>query len=251
MNVDTNLRAVNLQHRTTGKIAAVWLGVLLALGEIIAIRAQSPGVIPVQKPAPARAEPRGESSSAPAAQVRPATESPASPPITSAANDYVLSTSDTLEMSIFREPDLTTRSRIASDGTVQLPLIGDVKVAGMTVRVARELIRKRYDADYLVDPQIYLNVIDYAQRKFTVMGQVSRPGTYDFPGGSNLSLLQAVGMAGGFTRTADRSKVIVRRSVKGAADETIKLNAKKMASEGKGSFEVAPGDVITVAESWF
>ena len=121
----------------------------------------------------------------------------------------------------------------------------------MTVRVAREMIRKRYDADYLVDPQIYLNVIDYAQRKFTVMGQVSRPGTYDFPGGSTLSLLQAVGMAGGFTRTADRSKVVVRRSIKGAADDTIKLNAKKMASEGKGSFQVAPGDVITVAESWF
>ena len=245
---------MNLQHRTTGKIAAVWLGVLLALGEMIAIRAQSPGVIPVQKPPPARAEraePRGESSSASAAQVRPANESPASPAITSAANDYVLATSDTLEMSIFREPDLTTRSRISSDGTVQLPLIGDVKVAGMTVRVAREIIRKRYDADYLVDPQIYLNVIDYAQRKFTVMGQVSRPGTYDFPGGGNLSLLQAVGMAGGFTRTADRSKVIVKRSVKGSGDDTIKLNAKKMASEGKGSFEVAPGDVITVAESWF
>ena len=154
-------------------------------------------------------------------------------------------------MSIFREPDLTTRSRVGSDGTVQLPLIGDVKVAGMTVRAAREIIRKRYDTDYLVDPQVYLNVIDYAQRKFTVMGQVSRPGTYDFPGGSSLSLLQAVGMAGGFTRTADRSKVIVKRSAKGTGEETIKLNAKKMASEGKGSFEVAPGDVITVAESWF
>ena len=58
-------------------------------------------------------------------------------------------------------------------------------------------------------------------------------------------------MAGGFTRTADRSKVIVKRSAKGTGEETIKLNAKKMASEGKGSFEVAPGDVITVAESWF
>ena len=256
MNVNTNLRAVNLQHRTTGKIAAVWLGVLLALGEIIAIRAQSPGAISVQKPPPPRAEraePRGESSASAATPVRPAAgaEAPGSPAITSAANDYVISTSDTLEMSIFREPDLTTRSRVASDGTVQLPLIGDVKVAGMTVRVAREMIRKRYDADYLVDPQVYLNVIDYAQRKFTVMGQVSRPGTYDFPGGSSLSLLQAVGMAGGFTRTADRSKVIVKRSAKGTGEETIKLNAKKMASEGKGSFEVAPGDVITVAESWF
>ena len=251
-----NLRAVNLPHRTTLKNAAAWLGVLLALGQTIAIRAQSPGAISVQKPPPPRAEraePRGESALQPATQTRPAAaaDSQGSPAITSAASDYVLTTSDTLEMSIFREPDLTTRSRVASDGTVQLPLIGDVKVAGMTVRVAREMIRKRYDADYLVDPQVYLNVIDYAQRKFTVMGQVSRPGTYDFPGGSSLSLLQAVGMAGGFTRTADRAKVIVKRSAKGGSDETIKINAKKMASEGKGSFEVAPGDVITVAESWF
>ncbi len=250
-----NLRAVNLLPPTTRKIAAAWLGVLLAFGDAIAIRAQSPGAISVQKPLPPRAEraePRGESALSPAPVARPAaTDTPSGPAITAAANDYVISTSDTLEMSIFREPDLTTRSRVGSDGTVQLPLIGDVKVAGMTVRVAREMIRKRYDADYLVDPQVYLNVIDYAQRKFTVMGQVSRPGTYDFPGGSTLSLLQAVGMAGGFTRTADRAKVVVRRSVKGGADETIKLNAKKMASEGKGSFEVAPGDVITVAESWF
>ena len=247
-----NLRAVNLPPRTTGKIATVWLCVLLAFGDVIAIRAQSPGTISVQKPPPPRAEraePRGESTLPAATPARPAaTDAPA---IIAAANDYVISTSDTLEMSIFREPDLTTRSRVGSDGTVQLPLIGDVKIAGMTVRVAREMIRKRYDADYLVDPQVYLNVIDYAQRKFTVMGQVSRPGTYDFPGGSTLSLLQAVGMAGGFTRTADRSKVVVRRSAKGGGDEVIKLNAKKMASEGKGSFEVAPGDVITVAESWF
>ena len=250
-----NLRAVNLLPPTTGKIAAAWLGVLLAFSDVTAIRAQSPGAISVQKPPPPRAEraePRGESALSAATPARSAaTDAPSGPAITAAANDYVISTSDTLEMSIFREPDLTTRSRVGSDGTVQLPLIGDVKVAGMTVRVAREMIRKRYDADYLVDPQVYLNVIDYAQRKFTVMGQVSRPGTYDFPGGSTLSLLQAVGMAGGFTRTADRSKVVVRRSAKGGGDEVIKLNAKKMASEGKGSFEVAPGDVITVAESWF
>ena len=154
-------------------------------------------------------------------------------------------------MSIFREPDLTTRSRVASDGTVQLPLIGDVKVAGMTVRSAREIIRKRYDADYLVDPQVYLNVINYAQRKFTILGQVTKPGTYEFPGGDSLSLLQAVGMAGGFTRTADRGKVIIKRPAKGGAEETLKLNAKKMAAEGKGVFNIAPGDVITVGESWF
>lgn len=224
------------------------------------LAAQAPSVRPAQpiQPAPAlRAEP--VQSGAPADVVRDprpaigaaaAAQAPATA-ISSAAGDYVLSASDTLEMTIFREADLSTRSRIGSDGTVQLPLIGDVKVAGMTVRAARELIRKRYDADYLVDPQVYLNVVDYAQRGFTILGQVTKPGTYEFPGGKSLSLLQAVGMAGGFTRTADRGKVIVKRSVEGGPGETIKLNAKKLAGDGKDSFAVLPGDVITVGESWF
>lgn len=211
------------------------------------------GLTPSQSPPAARMEPRAEPQSASPPQGRPApppTASPA-PSIGNAAGDYVLSVADNVEMTIFRESDLTTHSRIASDGTVQLPLIGDIKVAGLTVRAAREAIRKRYDADYLVDPQVYLNVIEYAARKFTVLGQVGRPGTYDFPGGASLSLLQAVGMAGGFTRTADRGKVIVKRSTKSGAEATIKLNSKKMAEDGKRVFEIAPGDVITIGESWF
>lgn len=227
----------------------------VAFFAIATSRAQSPGSLPVPTAPSPRAEPRTLESSpakapAPAPQESPV-NAPSAPAISSAANDYILTSSDTLEMSIFREPDLTTRSRVASDGTVQLPLIGDVKVAGMTVRSAREIIRKRYDADYLVDPQVYLNVINYAQRKFTILGQVAKPGTYEFPGGDSLSLLQGIGMAGGFTRTADRGKVIVKRPAKGGAEETLKVNAKKMASDGKGVFNLAPGDVITVGESWF
>jgi len=171
--------------------------------------------------------------------------------INSAANDYVLTTADTLEMSIFHEPDLSTRSKISSDGTVQLPLIGDIKVAGMTVRDAREQIRKRYDARYLVKPQVYLNVVDYAQKKFTILGQVAKPGTFELPGGGSLSLLEAVGLAGGFTRSADRGKVSIQRTTKANGRETIRINAKKLSGEAEDGFVVQPGDVITVAESWF
>ena len=233
------------------------ISALLLIIGVAATRGQSPGLLPTQgisAPRPeARPEPRTEPSAPDAASARPnaPANTPPSTTITNAAGDYVLSPSDTLEMTIFRESDLSTRSRVATDGTVQLPLIGDVKVAGLTVRAAREIIRKRYDADYLVDPQVYLNVVDYAQRKFTILGQVGRPGTYDFPSGGTVSLLQAVGLAGGFTRTADRGKIIVKRQVKSGSEETIKLNAKKMAAEGKNSFEMSPGDIVTVAESWF
>ncbi len=243
-----------MQYPGKGKICAVWIAGALALVAIAASRAQSPGNLPIPTAPSPRAEvpllEKQPSKSAPASPQEAAPNSQSTPAIASAANDYILTSSDTLEMSIFREPDLTTRSRIASDGTVQLPLIGDVKVVGMTIRSAREFIRKRYDADYLVDPQVYLNVINYAQRKFTILGQVNRPGSYEFPGGDSLSLLEAVGIAGGFTRTADRGKVVVKRTTKGG-DESLKVNAKKIATEGKGAFALVPGDVVTVGESWF
>lgn len=164
--------------------------------------------------------------------------------------DYVLAPSDSIEMSVFHEPDLTTQTRIASDGSAQFPLIGEVKVAGMVLRDAREMIRHRYNADYLVEPQVYLNVIGYAQRKFTILGQVAKPGSYDFPSGEHLTLLEAVGIAGGFTRLADQSGVSIQRSGPGG-DKTLKVNAKKLAAKGSKPFQVVSGDVVTVGESWF
>ena len=153
-------------------------------------------------------------------------------------------------MSVFHQPDLTTRSPIAGDGSVQFPLIGEVKLAGLPLRSAREIIRKRYDSDYLVEPQVYLNVVAYAQHTFTILGQVNKPGTYEFPGGKPLSLLEGVGLAGGFTRLANASSVIVKRNSKGA-DQTVKVNAKQRVNSNKASFQLQPDDVVTVTESWF
>lgn len=214
---------------------------LIYIALSVPLRAQGPSA-----PKPDSVRP----ADAPAAAAEPS-RAAAAGAATPAAGDYVLAASDTLEMIVFREADLATRTRVGSDGMVQLPLLGDVKVAGMTIRQAREMIRKKYDADYLVNPQIYLNVIDYAQRKFTILGEVSRPGTYEFPGGKSLSLLEAVGLAGGFTQWADRGKVVVKRVSEGDKEESIKLNAKKMAADRKASFELMPGDLITVGESWF
>jgi polysaccharide export outer membrane protein len=232
------------------KILSACTRAILAVGATGFLQAQSPESAGGQKAPAPRAE---AAASAFPAETRPATpaNSVNAPAIAAAAGDYVLSPSDTIEMTVFREPDLTTRSRVGSDGSVQLPLIGDVRIAGLTVRVAREVIRKRYDADYLVDPQVYLNIVEYAPRNFTILGQVVKPGTYDFPAGRPLSLLEAVGMAGGFTRSADRGRVTAKRAGGPAGESTIKINAKKLAADGKDSFQLQPGDIITVGESWF
>lgn len=235
---------------TAYSIAA--LAALLLLGTPPAIAQAPRAVAAAPSTAPARAEQRQEAPAPELFEARPAPSSsnPGGSMISSAAGDYVLSTADTIEMTIYREPDLMTRSKIGSDGMVQLPLVGEVKISGLTIREAREVIRRRYDADYLVNPQVYLNLVDFAQRKFTILGQVARPGSYEIPGGRPLGLLEAVGIAGGFTRSADRGKVMVKRTAEGGAEGNIKVNAKKLSGSGD-NFNIQPGDVINVGESWF
>lgn len=170
--------------------------------------------------------------------------------LSSGEGDYILVIGDVIELNVFREPDLTTQATIARDGTVQLPLIREVSLAGHTIREAREMLRALYDKQFLVDPQVFLNVVKFAQRKFTIMGQVARPGSYELQGGERIGLLEAIGLAGGFTRIADRGHVVIQRK-EGREVKAIKANAKRMADGKADPLEIQPGDVITVRESWF
>jgi polysaccharide export outer membrane protein len=172
------------------------------------------------------------------------------PTLMAGEGDYVLAAGDTIDLMVYKEPDLNMRSKIARDGRVQLPLLGDVAVAGMTVRQAQDQIKRLLNADYLVEPQVYLNIVSYTQRKITLIGQVVRPGSYELMGNESLGILEAVGMAGGFTRIADSKNVTVKR-VAGGKTQTIKVNTRRLEDPQGGSFQVLPGDIITVGESWY
>jgi len=190
----------------------------------------------------------GDLSSSDKGAMAPASSAPSS--FGAVNGDYVFKPGDSIEMVVYREPDLNIRSKIGNDGFVQLPLLGEVKIGGLSVRSATAFIRQKYNADYLVEPQIYLNVAAYNSRKFTIIGQVGRPGTYEFGGSESLDLLEAIGMAGGFTRIADRGHVVVKRR-EASAMRVLKVNAKKLSDVGIDRFEVQPGDVINIGESWY
>ena len=102
-----------------------------------------------------------------------------------------------------------------------------------------------------MNPHVQLRVMEYARRSFTVLGEVQKPGSFDMPDRSSVSLLQAIGMSGGYTRVANPANVTVKRKVKNQ-QVVFRLNAKKMAAGGSTeSFEIQPDDVITVPESIF
>jgi protein involved in polysaccharide export with SLBB domain len=166
------------------------------------------------------------------------------------AISYALAPNDLLEIRVFQEDDLACRLRVSPKGTIVFPLIGMVTVGGLSPQQAAEAIREKLAKDYLVNPQVTLTVFEYGKRRFAVLGEVQKAGTFDMPEREKVTLLDAIAMAGGYTRIADPAKVTLKRK-DGGKETIIRLNAKKMAKDDKAAFEIQPGDVITVGESLF
>jgi polysaccharide export outer membrane protein len=164
---------------------------------------------------------------------------------------YVLVPNDVIAVKVFDEAELDTTARIAEDGAISMPLIGSVSVRGKTAEQAARIIRDRLAERFLVNPQVSVMVTEATKRLFTVLGQVQRPGTYRFPDRSSLNLIQVLGMAGGYTRLADASRITLKRTVN-RKETVFKLDAKKMArDESSKAFEIEPGDIISVGERLF
>ena len=158
---------------------------------------------------------------------------------------------DIVEISVFQEPDLLTKTRVSQSGSITFPLIGEVKIGGLTPEAAAQSIRTQLAKDYIINPQVTVTVTEYSKRRFTVLGQVQKPGAYEMPDREAVSLLQAIGTAGGYTRIADAGDIRVKRTEAGR-DVIYKLNAKNIANgKDPNGFVVLSGDIITIGESIF
>lgn len=167
----------------------------------------------------------------------------------STKSDYVLQASDLLRIQIFQEDDLTREVRVSQEYTIVLPMIGSVDVRGKTLRQAEEVIRERYDRDYLVNPQINVIVLEYAKRTVNVMGSVNQPGSVLFPEEQELTLLDAISRAGGFNRLADRKRVKLSRTLPDGRTESTEVNTDDLIKSGNTkSYILQRDDVIFVPE---
>jgi polysaccharide export outer membrane protein len=167
--------------------------------------------------------------------------------------DYArkLSPNDMISVTVYQEDDLKTATIIDKNGMVMLPLLGQVRIAGLTTGQATARIQQLYNKDYLVNPQVNLIVEHFAERRFAVLGQVQHPGNFDFPQNESMNLLEAVAIAGGYTRLGAPSKVSVRRLENGSP-KIHNLDAAEMSKDpAKKPFEILPDDIITVGERTF
>jgi len=160
---------------------------------------------------------------------------------------YHLRVGDIVQVDVFQEPGMTTRQRVQGDGTISVGLIGRVKVAGESVEQAADRIFKLLDKKYLINPQVNVTVLAYSPRRFTVWGQVQRPGSYVIPPEQNVSLPEAIAMAGGNSNIGNLRKVFVNRKRDGGV-KRIRIDALSPTAQ---YFNVREGDVIFVSETIF
>ena len=184
---------------------------------------------------------------------QPTFESGNSAPPTSlvaAAGTHVLAPTELIEIKVFQEPELSTATRIRDDGRINMPLVGEIALAGKTVQEATRAIRDGLEAKFLVNPQVTVTIIEQARKFFTILGQVQRAGTYKFPDRESINLIQAIGIAGGYTAIADPTRITLKRQANGR-QAVLKLNGKKMAGDASAPVEIQAGDIITIGERLF
>ncbi len=150
---------------------------------------------------------------------------------------YTLDSGDKLRVVIFGQDTLSNNYTVDAAGAVTLPLIGVVPARGLTPAQLSGAIAAKLRQSFIRDPSVAVEVETY--RPFFVLGEVTYPGQYPFV--PDMTVENAVAIAGGFTPRASKSAVTVTRKVQGSAGRfSLPLH-----------YPVRPGDTITVRERWF
>lgn len=177
-----------------------------------------------------------------------------SPESYAVSDNYVLQPRDSVTVLVFGESELSTTQMIDSDGRIIMPLVGEIRLKGLTPRQAERHIGERFKQEQiLVNPHITLRLAGFAERQFYIFGEVRSPGVKNFPlDATSLDILQALTMAGSFTEMARPQRVRVTRTGRDGTEENIIVNVERlMRGEGESSednIRIFPDDRIFVPQ---
>lgn len=151
-------------------------------------------------------------------------------------HSYPLGTGDLIRIQVHGEDDLTLETRVTSTGIIRFPFIGDIQAKGRTAAQLQEQIAAGLRGDYLVDPKVSVSILDY--RMFYINGEVRKPGGFPFKPG--LTVHKAITLAGGLTERASTGKIYI-----------VPEHAPNSKKQAGMNTPVAPGDIVTIEQSFF
>jgi len=161
------------------------------------------------------------------------------------ANAYAIGLGDVLEISVWKNPDLSTTVPVRPDGRISVPLLGDVQAAGMTPLALKQTLTDGFK-EYVTAPGVSVVVKEIHSRKIFVTGEVAHPGTFDLE--PRTKVMQALALAGGLTPYAKGKVVLLRDGRDGRSDRRIEidLNAIIRGKRPDDNLLLQPGDTLVV-----
>jgi polysaccharide export outer membrane protein len=164
--------------------------------------------------------------------------------------DTTLGPGDVIVIDVFNEEELENKVfQVASDGTIDYPLIDRLKVGGLKPEAVADLVTSRLvEGGFLLDPQVSVLVKEYHSKRIHVLGEVKKPGTFSYQEG--MTVVQAVTLAGGFTPLAKERRVSVTREIEGK-EEVFVVDVRKIISHQAPNVPLQAGDIIYVPERVF
>jgi len=154
---------------------------------------------------------------------------------------YRIGPEDVLQVSVWKNMDISRSVVVRPDGKISLPLVNDVQAAGLTPLELRDVLTKKL-AEYMPTPEVSIIVSDIKSFKVSVIGEVPRPGRYELKGWT--TVLDVLALAGGFTQFASRSNIVILQS-DGKTMKRIPFNYNKVAG-GQENFYLRNGDIVLV-----
>lgn len=167
-------------------------------------------------------------------------------------SEYKFQPTDVIKITVHEHPDLTTKTRVTADGYITFPLLGLVYVEGWTVSQAEAKIKELLEKDYLVSAQVLVFIEEYHPKQLSVIGEVNDPGKFDMPDEKDMTILEAIAMAGGFTEDANVNGTKIIRMQDGEK-ATIRVKVKDITEKGEKDKDIVlqPDDIVFVPESFF
>ena len=162
-----------------------------------------------------------------------------------------ISHGDEIKVFVYKEPDLSGSFKVPLSGKISLPLVGRIKVRGKTAENLEKEIRFRLAKDYLNDPKVIVIIQNSLSQQVFIMGAVKKPGAIQFK--MNLTLMQALTLAGGLTLQADSNATVITRLNEQAKQKNNKRNIRVNDINQGRTKDVFlwPGDIIYIPESYF
>jgi polysaccharide export outer membrane protein len=201
----------------------------------------APAQEPVQQEAPAAASAAAPAST-PSAAPAPAS-APAAPIVEPIGDAFRIGPEDVLDVQVWKNPELSRVVPVRPDGMISLPLVNDIRAAGLTPIELRQQVTQRL-AEFIPSPEVSVIVREVHSVKVAVVGSVRMPGHYEV--NSAATVLELIARAQGLTEFADRGRIVVLRQ-NGKATKRIPFNYRKVAEGSEqDNFVVQPGDIIVV-----